>query len=68
MDNTQQKQQDKWQIALDEAIVVLQQCQQSKGVDSCMKCSEIFNCKTKEEYVRKVYESMNKGAGGGFEF
>ena len=29
---------------------------------------EIFNCKTKEEYVKKVYESMNKGAGGGFEF
>ena len=68
MDNTQPKQQDRWQIALEEALITLQQCQQSKGLNSCMKCSEIFSCKTKEEYVQKVYESMNKGAGGGFEF
>jgi len=64
----QNQQPDQWQIALDKALVDLKQCQQSKGVDSCMKCSEVFNCKTKEGYVKKVYESMNKGAGGGFEF
>lgn len=59
---------DKWQIALDEALTNLQNCQDSKGLDSCMKCSEIFQCKTKETYILAVYESMNKGSGGGFEF
>jgi len=59
---------DKWQVALDKALKALQDCQQSKGVDSCMKCSEIFECKIKESYVLAVYESMNKGSGGGFEF
>jgi len=64
----EQKEKDQWQIALDKAIIELQTCQKSKGVDSCMKCQEIFQCKIKESYVKTVYESMNKGAGGGFEF
>ena len=59
---------DKWQIALDEQVVVLKDCQKSKNLDSCMKCNEILNCKIRDKYVKSVYESMNKGAGGGFEF
>jgi len=68
MEQTHTEQKDQWQIALDKALIELYTCQKSKGLDSCMRCPDIFNCKTKEDYVKKVYESMNKGAGGGFEF
>jgi hypothetical protein len=66
MDNL--KEQDKWQIALDEALIELKKCQQNKTLNSCMECNEILTCKIRKEYVNKVYESMNKGSGGGFEF
>jgi len=59
---------DKWQLALDEQLVVLKQCQTSHGFDSCMKCSEILQCTIRDTYIKVVYESMNKGSGGGFEF
>ena len=59
---------DKWQVALDEQLVVLKQCQISNNVDSCMKCEKVLQCETRDTYVKVVYESMNKGSGGGFEF
>ena len=59
---------DKWQIALDEQVVILKDCQKSKNLNSCMKCEQILNCKIRDTYIKGVYESMNKGAGGGFEF
>lgn len=33
-----------------------------------MKCDFILECELREIYVKAVYESMNKGSGGGFEF
>ncbi len=60
--------QDKWQIALDEEVKVLKECQISKSVDSCLKCEKILGCEVRDKYVKVVYESMNKGSGGGFEF
>jgi len=68
MENIQNSHNDQWQIKLDKAIEELKKCQQSKGLDSCMKCQEIFSCQIKASYVKTVYESMNKGSGGGFEF
>ncbi len=62
------KPKDKWQIALDEQLIVLKQCQVSHDVDSCMKCPKVLDCAVKDTYVKVVYESMNKGSGGGFEF
>jgi hypothetical protein len=59
---------DKWQIALDEQIVVIKKCQDEKKVNSCMQCSLILECQTRDRYIKAVYESMNKGSGGGFEF
>ena len=59
---------DQWQIALDKEIIKLQQCQNSKNLSSCMKCNEILQCQTRDIYIKAVYESMNKGSGGGFEF
>jgi hypothetical protein len=43
-------------------------CQKEKEVQSCLKCEELLECKLRQEYVNAVYNSMNKGAGGGFEF
>ena len=59
---------DQWEIARDEAKARLQACQKEHIVDSCMKCEKILGCEVRNDYVKKVYESMNKGQGGGFEF
>jgi len=64
----EETQKDKWQLALDEQLVILKQCQISNTIDSCMKCTKILDCQTRDTYVKVVYESMNKGSGGGFEF
>ena len=64
----EQQQKDKWQIQLDEQLIVLKKCQNEHNLNSCMQCSEILNCQVREKYISAVYESMNKGTGGGFEF
>ena len=43
-------------------------CQNSKDLNSCKPCSEFFECVLRKRYVITVYESMNKGSSGGFEF
>jgi len=59
---------DKWEIALDKEVIVVQECQEVKNLNSCMKCKEILDCEIRKKYVNAVYQSMNKGSGGGFEF
>ena len=59
---------DKWELALEEQIKILQRCQESKGLNSCTPCEMLLECSVRKEYVKAVYESMNKGSGGGFEF
>lgn len=59
---------DKWQIALDKEIVIIENCQKEQNVDSCMRCQKILDCEVRDSYIKAVYESMNKGSGGGFEF
>lgn len=53
---------------LDERIEILQNCQKQKNLSSCMKCENLIDCDTRKNYVKAVYESMNKGQGGDFEF
>jgi hypothetical protein len=53
---------------LDEAMKKVQECQESKGFESCFDCEIFFDCKLREEYVDIVYKSMNHGDEGGFEF
>ena len=65
MDNIEK---DQWQIALDKPLALLKECQDKKDIDSCFKCQDILECKTRDQYIKSVYESMNKGSGGGFEF
>jgi len=57
-----------WQQRLDEQKAKLQECQTSQHVDSCLKCDKVLDCAVRDNYVKAVYESMNKGQGGGFEF
>ena len=61
-------QKDKWQVQLDAEIVILKQCQMNNNLDSCIKCEKLLSCDTRDKYIKIVYESMNKGSGGGFEF
>ncbi len=59
---------DEWNIALDKQIVVINKCQEDNQLSSCTPCPKIIECDIRKQYVKAVYESMNKGAGGGFEF
>ncbi len=61
-------QQDKWEQKLQKALQELKECQAQKQMKSCMKCKEFLECKIRDRYVAAVYESMNRGEGGGFEF
>jgi hypothetical protein len=66
--SNQEKIKDKWELALEVQIKVLQQCQDDKNLSSCSLCNEFIPCKIRQSYIKAVYESMNKGSGGGFEF
>lgn len=61
-------QMDKWEEALEIEIEKLNNCQFQRGIESCLRCSLILDCLLRKEYIKAVYESMNKGTGGGFEF
>ena len=59
---------DKFKVALEEKKNALQECQKNKNIDTCTKCDKLFDCLTRKEYVKAVYESMSHGETGGFEF
>ncbi|TNB61258.1 hypothetical protein FDR72_03160 [Campylobacter helveticus] len=60
---------DKYEEYMREKKGILQKCQSDKGLNSCYKCEQIFNCTTRKSYVDAVYNSMSKGkTEGGFEF
>ncbi len=62
------KELDEYEIKLKNTTDELKKCQKEKDIDSCLKCDKIIGCKIRNEYVRTVYDSMNKGQSGGFEF
>lgn len=57
-----------FEIKRQESQKTLEECQVSKALDSCLKCTEIIGCTIRNQYVRSVYESMSKGSTGGFDF
>ncbi|QDF29023.1 hypothetical protein [Halarcobacter anaerophilus] len=59
---------DEWEKKLDSKVAELKQCQESNNLNSCTPCDKFFECELRKEYILAVYESMNKGSGGGFEF
>jgi len=49
----------------------MKECQASKSINSCFKCSEMFRCDTRKQYVKEVYLSLNpnmEDSQTGFEF
>ncbi len=59
---------DEWKIALKQKKVDLEVCQAEHQVRSCLKCEKLLDCAVRDAYIKAVYDSMSKGAGGGFEF
>ena len=59
---------DRYERALDEKRAELEACQTSRELKSCLGCDRLYDCPLRDAYVQAVYESMNKGSGGGFEF
>jgi len=59
---------DEWELELKAKKRELEACQEREQVKSCLVCPKLLNCETRDAYVHAVYSSMNKGAGGGFEF
>ena len=59
---------DEWDLKLDKMIVELKNCQESNSLKTCSDCNKFFECELRKKYVIAVYESMNKGAGGCFDF
>lgn len=59
---------DEWQIALKQKKYELETCQAEHLVKSCMGCEKLLDCEVRDAYIKAVYDSMSKGAGGGFEF
>ena len=59
---------DEWQIALKQKKSELEACQTEQQVKSCMSCEKLLNGQVRDNYIKAVYDSMSKGAGGGFEF
>ena len=68
MMETNQEKLDEFEKDLQEKLKILQDCQKSNNLDSCLKCDKILECETRESYIKAVYLSMNKGVTGGFEF
>ena len=67
MDNNNQSS-DEWEQKLEVKLLELKQCQEKEQLNSCTTCSKFFDCDLRKTYVTRVYESMNKGSHGGFEF
>lgn len=59
---------DSFELKLEEKLKELKSCQEENRYTSCMSCDSFFNCELRKSYVLAVYESMNKGQSGGFEF
>ena len=53
---------------LDSITMALKTCQESNNLKSCMLCTYFLDCNLRKQYVLNVYNSMNKGNTGGFEF
>lgn len=59
---------DEWQIILANKKIELESCQKEHQLTSCIKCDKLLDCTVRDAYIKAVYDSMSKGAGGGFEF
>ncbi|CAA6821855.1 MAG: Unknown protein [uncultured Sulfurovum sp.] len=59
---------DEWELELKKQKKLLEAHMKELGINSEMDCPNFPHCPIQEAYVKAVYNSMSKGAGGGFEF
>lgn len=59
---------DEWGLKLTHQKELVQACQEEKNISSCSQCTKLLDCMLRDTYIKAVYDSMNKGTGGGFEF
>ena len=59
---------DEFKQKLQVELKNLHNCQNDHKINSCMKCEQVIGCEIRKTYIKVVYESMNKGSSGGFEF
>ena len=60
---------DKYELELDKKFIELRECQDSKDIDSCIKCNDEYRgCLLRLDYVKSVYSSLAKDKEGNFEF
>ncbi|MDR3163174.1 MAG: hypothetical protein LBT81_04875 [Helicobacteraceae bacterium] len=59
---------DQYETEMLERMEEMKSCQRDRLGESCFNCENFLECQLRERYVEAVYASMNKGAGGGFEF
>lgn len=64
----EQPQKDSYELHLDEMSLKLKECQNTKGLRSCLNCDLVLECIVRTNYVDAVYSSMAKGNSGGFDF
>lgn len=59
---------DSFAQRLNDKIKILQSCQQENNLNSCMPCDSFFSCQKRKDYVKAVYDNLNKGQDGAFDF
>ena len=64
----EKKELDQYELHLEEMLEKLRKCQKEKALQTCSACEVFLECELRKEYVDAVYNSMSKGATGGFEF
>jgi len=68
LNSVDKKELNDYDIEIIEKEKTLKECQIKNNIKSCLKCDKIIGCAIRNEYVKAVYNSMNKGQSGGFEF
>ena len=68
MKETEEKGLDEYEINFKKRTKELLECQSTNSKKSCLECDKIIGCEVRNSYVKAVYDSMNKGQSGGFEF
>lgn len=63
-----EKEFDEFELHLDKMLKELRECQSEKEFETCSLCELFLECELRKQYVDAVYNSMNKGYTGGFEF
>lgn len=59
---------DKYELALEDKLKEIKECQDSIDTNTCSRCNEYWSCILRTSYVRAVYQSMSKDKEGNFEF